>query len=476
MKSPFRTPLPGGWPEDAPPRSILFSLAPYGCSGEDRENLGNYLSRLSSAHGMARWTLTKRIIGPAAEDLFGISSDRMARDVGRADYSSSISSHTEQAHQWAHTLNALTLRNNLQLCTLLPLRQLVSGFKLLSSKRRFCPICFKDDAREGRDRYDRLLWSIDAVNACPLHQVRLVDLPKVKRKPVFNGRAELPSAAVEADLKSLKSAASIPASDYEVASAQLIAELLDDAAVFPNAGYTASAQSAFLAHAVDTLFNGKSAYLAAHLRVGKSQVHGWVKGQIRMSLPRLALAAYCCSCAIADILLGNKVMLSLRPAPKCQDRRLVASGRDGAKRSRDDLYKELDELLRAGQTKNATDAAKQINVSLKFLRKTFPTEHALLVQRGSELVKATRSDASGTLERVYLEEHKALYAAGIYPARRRVAERMRGKIKTLGRRQDVQRAQRKAHAETGVMISRGRQSGGLNLPRLINMGLTEGKV
>ena len=50
---------------------------------------------------------------------------------------------------------------------------------------------------------------------------------------------------------------------------------------------------------------------------------------------------------------------------------------------------------------------------------TFPTEHALPVQRGSELVKANRSDASGTIDRVYLEEHKALCAAGIYPARRR---------------------------------------------------------
>lgn len=476
MKSPFRTTLPGGWPEDAPPRSTLYSLPPYGCSGEDRENLGSYISRLSSAHDMARWTLTKRIIGPAAEELFGVSADRMARDIGRADYSVNISSHTEQAHQWAHTLNALTLRNNLQLCTLLPLRQLVSGFKLLSSKRRVCPICFKNDAREGRDRYDRLLWSIDAVNACPSDWVRLVDFPKVERKPVFNGRTELPSAAVEAGLRSLESAAPIPASDYEVASSQLIAELLDDAVIFPNAGYTASAQSAFLTHAIDTLFNCKSAYLAAHLRVGKSQMHGWVKGKVQMSLPRLALLAYCCGCAIADILLGNKVMLSLRPAPKCQSPRLIARGRDGAKRSRDDLQRELNELTRARQVKNATEAAKQIGVSLKFLRKTFPTEHALLVQRGSELVKAIQNDASGTFDRAYLEEHKALCEARIYPARRRVLERMRGKVKTLGRRQDVQRAQRKAHAETGVMISRGREPGRLVLPGRPSCGQTEEKI
>jgi hypothetical protein len=431
---------------------------------------------LSNAHDMARWTLTNRIIGPAAEELFGVSSDRMARDIGRADYSVNVSSHTEQAYQWAHTLNALTLRSNLQLCTLLPLKHLVSGFKLLSSKRRFCPDCYKDDAREGRDRYDRLLWGIDAVNACPLHRVRLVELPKLKRKPVFNGRADMPSAEVEANLGLLESAALLPASDYEVESARLIAELLDDAVIFPNTGYSASAQSAFLTHAINTVFKGKSAYFAAHLHVGKSQMHGWANGQVRMSLPRLALTSFCCGCAIADILLGNRVMLSLRPAPQCQNRRLVASGGTGAQRPRDDLRVELEELIRVGQMKSATEAAKQIGVSLKFLRKTFPNEHAFLVQHGGELVKAIRSEASETFDQVYLEEHKALCDAGIYPARRRVVERMRGKVKTMGRRQNVQRALRKAHAQTGVMVARGGEPERLMLPGRPSCGQTEGKV
>ncbi|MGT2469325.1 TniQ family protein [Paraburkholderia terrae] len=476
MKSPFRTLLPGGWPEDAPPRSILFSLAPYGCSGEDRENLGSYLTRLSDSHGMARWTLTNRIIGPAAEELFGISSDRMARDIGRADYSVKVSSTTEQAYQWAHTLNRLTLRTNLQLCTLLPLKELVSPFLLLSDKRRFCPSCYKDDVQKERDCYDRLLWSIDAVTACPLHRLKLVNRPKLKRRPFVFGPANAPSVEVAANTKFMESAALLPASDYEVESARLIAELLDDAVVFPDAGYSASAQSAFLTHAVDTLFNGKSARFAAHLRVNKSQVHGWVKGQIRMSLPRLALVAYCCGCAIADILLGNKVMLSIRPAPQCQNRRLIASGGDGAKRPRDDLRRELDELIRDGRVTNATEAARALGVSSKFLRENFPGEQALLVQSGRELVKARRKEAMVAFDQVYLSEHRALCDAGVYPARRLVIERMRGKVKSLGRRKNTERAQRKAHAATGVMIARGRKPERLLLPGRPSCGQTEGKV
>ncbi|MFM0033934.1 TniQ family protein [Paraburkholderia strydomiana] len=454
MKSPFRTTLPGGWPEDAPPRSILYSLPPYGCSGEDRESLGNYILRLSAAHDMARWTLTNRIIGPAAQELFGASSDRMARDVGRADYGLIVSSHTEQAHQWAHTLNALTLRTNLQLCTLLPLRGVVSAFVLLSHKRRFCPRCYEDDLRGQRDCYDRLLWSIEAVAACPLHRMKLVNRPKLKRRASNLGQAESPSRQVTENAKSIESAPLLPASDYEVESARLIAELLDDAVVFADAGHATTAQSAFLTHAVDTLFKGKYAPFAAHLRVSKSQLHGWMKGQVRMSLPRLALVAYCCGCAIADILLGNRVMLSLLPAPRCQNRRLIASGGEGAKRPKEDLRRELDELIRDGRVNNATEAARTLEVSSKFLRRNFPIEQALLVQNGKEIAEARRKATTAEFDQVYLTEHRALWDAGVYPARRRVLERMHGKVESMGRRENAERAQRKAHAETGVMIAR----------------------
>ncbi|MFP3740546.1 hypothetical protein, partial [Burkholderia sp. SIMBA_019] len=69
---------------------------------------------------------------------------------------------------------------------------------------------------------------------------------------------------------------------------------------------------------------------------------------------------------------------------------------------------DLEELIHVGEMKSATEAAKRIGVSLKFLRTTFPNEHALLVQRGSDLAKAIRGEASETFDQVYLDEHKAL--------------------------------------------------------------------
>jgi hypothetical protein len=322
---------------------------------------------------------------------------------------------------------------------------------LLSDKQRFCPSCYEDDTRAGRDCYGRLLWNIEAVKACPLHRLQLVNRSKTKRSPISNERDGAPSHEGEANRRLTESAGHMSASDYEVESSRLIAELLDDAVVFSDAGYSASAQSAFLTHAIDVLFHGRSAYFAAHLGVSKSQMHGWAKGRVRMSLPRLSLTAYCC-CAIADILLGNRVMLSLRPAPHCQRRRLIKRGGRGAWRSKDDLCAELDTLIRSSGARNATEAAQSVGLSLKYLRKNFPDQHAFLVGHGREVFASLRSQATETFDQIYLSEHNALCEEGVYPSRRRVVERMQGKVR-IGRRQEVQSAQRKAHAQTGVKIA-----------------------
>jgi hypothetical protein len=352
IMSPFRRKLPGGWPEDAPPRSILYSLAPLGCSGEDRESLGSYLNRLCEAHDMTRGTLANTIVGPVAEELLHVSAARMCRDIGRAAYNLNVSSLTEQANQWAQCLNYLTHRENLQLYTLLPLKRLVSSFVLVSEKERFCPACHEEDERRGHERYERLLWCIDAATACPLHRLQLVIRPKVKQPPTPKREDGGFSRETKGRDKIDEAPLHLPASEFEVETSRLIAELLDDVVVFASVGYSASAQSAFLTHAIGLLFNGTSARFAAHLGVSKSQVHGWVKGSVQMSFPRLMQTAYCCGCAIADILLGNRVMLSLRPAPSEQRRRLIKNGVTGARRPKEDLRAELDALIRSGRAVN----------------------------------------------------------------------------------------------------------------------------
>ncbi|CAG9226007.1 conserved hypothetical protein [Paraburkholderia sabiae] len=451
MTGLFPRRLPAGWPDDAPPRSTLFSLPLYGCCGEDRECLGSYVGKLSAAHSLARGTLTKRVIGPTAHSLFGVSIARMTKDIGNADYVTELSGLSDQARTWSDTLNHLTLRTNLQLGTLLPLRNLVSPYKLMCESKRYCPACYEADAKSGRRRYRRLLWLIDVVQACPIHNLRLVESSEARPAP----HDEQTSTADFGEERTTAAATHKPATEYEMNAARLVAELLDDAVVFPTMGYSASGQSAYLTHAVDTLFDGMAMNLAAHLRVSKSQVHGWITGKIRMSLPRLVLTAYCCGSSVADILLGNRVMLSARPAPVCQSPWLTSAPRSSTRRTDDELKNELTGMVATGQARDATDASRMLGVSLKYFKKSFPAEHALLVQRGKESRRLGRSAINDRLDEAFLVEHKALCDARVYPSRRKVIARLRGKLQKKSSFRDIQRAQKRAHAITGVPLARG---------------------
>jgi hypothetical protein len=418
-----------------PPRSALFDLTPYGCSGEDRESLANYVRRLCTLHLSTPWTLTYDVIGPAAEELFGVQADRMAKDVGRRDFRTYVSGVSEYAETWAQTLNALTLRTNLEQCTLVPLRGVVSPLKLITGRHRYCPQCFRDDDKNGRGRYERLLWTIDSVVACPLHEIRLITCARA----TDSERDDLPVG--------------VQATNYESSAARLVANLLDDAHAFPEMQFSDSAQSAFLNYLIGEQFDGHSAALAEHLRLGKSQVHGWRHG-IRMSLPRLALVAYCSGCEIADIILGNKIHLTLCPAPIGEPRKIIAPGCTGAKRSSEELKAAVALCVSNEEIRSGAAAAKALQVSVKFLRREFPTEHALFVSRGVEHAITTREEQFEMLKQAYLTAFVALDESGIYPSRQRCVEAMPAEAKRSYSHDDLYRVIRNAHFVTGIPMKR----------------------
>ncbi|CAN0626368.1 protein of unknown function [Burkholderia multivorans] len=113
--------------------------------------------------------------------------------------------------------------------------------------------------------------------------------------------------------------------NYEkVVCARLVAELLDDIH-HPGVFVESHSTVAFLRYTAKKLFYGQAAHLAKHIGIGKSELHGWMTGKYRPSLPRLVLVAYCCGCGISDVLLANKVKLRRvrRSLPaKCLNKRI----------------------------------------------------------------------------------------------------------------------------------------------------------
>ncbi|WP_416338954.1 TniQ family protein [Paraburkholderia sp. CNPSo 3076] len=119
---------------------------------------------------------------------------------------------------------------------------MVACTKLLSEKERFCPSCYRDDETLRRQNYNRILWSIDCAEVCPIHGTLLEAVAEAaERKPFtfwLRGLSRL-------DATSLANHETRRVSDEQVRRARLIAEFLDDIHQNPEAFANGASTTAF---------------------------------------------------------------------------------------------------------------------------------------------------------------------------------------------------------------------------------------
>jgi hypothetical protein len=368
--------LPGGWPAGSPPRSAFFGLAPSGHNGESFESLTSYFRRLSAHHRILPRSLAQRAVVP----LLAARETVDQRTLSASCYDLHIDGLSRVAAEWVDALEQLTLRRDLSLRTLLPLRNLVSSFLLISKRERFCPQCYQEDLNSERPMYNRLLWSIACVEACPLHKTLLKENPSAsstKARPFW-----VPGIS-RLDGSSLATVRSEFADDQQVVCARMVAELLDDVHHHPEVFVESRSTAAFLRYASKNLFYGQAAHLAKHIGIGKSELHGWMTEKYHPSLPRLVLIAYRCGCGISDVLLANKVKLrkvSRGLSVKCLNER----ARKGSLRPREELRGDLEKIsCELGPTPTLRAAARLLDVSEKYLRRFAPDIAATIVAKGN---------------------------------------------------------------------------------------------
>jgi TniQ len=325
----------------------------------------------------------------------------------------------------------------------LPLRGLVSQFKLLSKGSKFCPDCYAEDERKGHQKYNRLLWSFDCVVACPLHELDLVweKSPSAANPLPFT----LPGIS-RSDGKSLARCHATKASAYNVHISRLVAELLDDIVHLSEVLPETPALPAFLQYAINQLFGGKAAHFAKHVGVNKSDVYGWMYESVCPSLARVAHIAYCCGCTIADVLIGNKVMLRARAAPSRGPQRLSKKQRTGWRTPREILLTQLREFMATHETACARDAANALGITTRFLRSIAPRENAVLVEQGNRHRSSQVQAARDAKDEAYRLSQREIEASGVYASRRKVVHRVHQVSGlTLGF-SDIARARRKVGA------------------------------
>jgi hypothetical protein len=141
-----------------PTRSRLHSIEPIGIGTAFVESLTGYMIRLAASHAVR--------VSDLIEHELRTSIPYFHAPAGIPN---AINGINESARNWVAALERFTLRDNLQLLTLLPFAPLLSTPLLVRRERAWCPSCYESRAAQGQEVYEQLLWCLQCVQMCPLH-------------------------------------------------------------------------------------------------------------------------------------------------------------------------------------------------------------------------------------------------------------------------------------------------------------------
>jgi len=406
---------PAGWPEEFPPRSLLYNLEPKGFNGATREDLRSYFQRVCIAQNLPPWSVANNVVAPIVASWREFNCRSFVDDW----HTGSMCGRGQTAADWSQALNLLTAREDLQLLTLLHVKDLLSDFLLSAKGTRYCPQCYADDVAGGTDCYNRLLWTLDVVRACPVHEVTLLEgcscgLSSMTGRKVFvPGRC--PHCARDFSVLERQQA-----NARDTDAARRVAELLDAAFYFQALKPCPGGVTQFLNHAVSSLANGVSAHLAAAIGVSKSSMHGWQNGKVVPSFPVIVRVAQYCDVAIADVLLGNARVMTPNQEFLMERTLLTSRTTRCSPPSYDAVSTKLVELMARGEAIHVSETAKAVGVSDKFLRKHYPEAVQRIVRDGRRQKKSAAEARQLARRHAYLKKHKELVRAGKSGSRREV--------------------------------------------------------
>ena len=154
------------------PCSYLYSLPPIGIGTAAVESFTGYITRLAAAHAVETGALVNTELLPRVPCTKGASIGDVPSKMPTSFFISAfpINGIGERARAWVSVLERLTGMRGLDLLTLLPWAKAISCVHLLRTQRAWCPYCYgKPPGLVDQQIYDRLLWTLQVVTACPVH-------------------------------------------------------------------------------------------------------------------------------------------------------------------------------------------------------------------------------------------------------------------------------------------------------------------
>jgi transcriptional regulator with XRE-family HTH domain len=151
-----------------PERSVLFSLEPVGLGTPWVESLTSYIARLAWAHAVFPGVFMNKLLEPLVQGkhshLLHISQGKKTNLLNATGLRACLS---------VQFLETLTMRSDLRHLTLLAWSEILCLRGLVRTTRAWCQECYEHWREHGEIIFDPLLWAIQEVTTCVVHQIPL---------------------------------------------------------------------------------------------------------------------------------------------------------------------------------------------------------------------------------------------------------------------------------------------------------------
>lgn len=380
-------------------RSLFYALSLAGAGTGQVESLRSYIQRLALAH----------CLNP--KHLFDLLEQRFPFDTCNS--------------QSIHVLKNWDIQNNsprglaflerLEAATTVPLGQsslarfgsVVGPSDLLRTRWVYCPHCLA-----AGERYSRLLWDVQAVQACPVHQVRLIEVGCGSPQELHLTVPQRVSSACDcshcgAAGFTCNQVSPLPATEQEVWVATSVESML---AIPTEERLTTERMLTGLRAVVTGFFDGKPVRAALDSGIARANVHYWLQGKFVPSLPGLLAICSRSGADLAGLLKGEYVQVrEPRPVatalqPKRQYRKAVFSHEV----VRESLLNEAQRPM----PRSVAALAVLHGTNHKRLRSLFPEEVDALVAARKEATGTKQDDAFETAVAAYSSAIQRLAATG----------------------------------------------------------------
>jgi len=217
------------------------------------------------------------------------------------------------ASNFVSALETLTMRRDLSWSTMITWTHVLSDRLLIRTKKAWCPACYETWWQRGEIVYEPLLWALDAVTVCPIHNVPLTSSCPTCKAQLYHSikRSQLGFCArcnvwlgnlpeTSSPRGVLKSTEDLK---WQVWKARSAGELLARAPNLRTPIRTNVAKS--LRYCIDKYSWGRKGRLTSQFNVTEARLHSWISGNAIPFLEAILQLTYRMDVSLLSFLCGN---------------------------------------------------------------------------------------------------------------------------------------------------------------------------